>query len=225
MTGIIIFALITAFFIVKLYRSLGDTNFDSPTDIATRQPHAQQPSDMVDVTPKENSKEEIERLEKERESKIEQYGLTLFNAIEKIQTSDRNFTDEGFIEGAQGAFETILHAFANGEKDTLKPLVSTEIYAQLEAEIDARAAKKEEHDTTLIAMVSTEIKNIILDKRVAKIVVGFVTDQVNLIKDATGKIIQGNPSQIDRISEEWTFKRSLSSSNPNWVLVETRAAT
>ena len=50
----------------------------------------------------------------------------------------------------------------------------------------------------------------------------FVSEQVNILRDAEGKVIEGDENYIQNITDVWTFERAISSTSPNWVLVSTK---
>ena len=63
--------------------------------------------------------------------------------------------------------------------------------------------------------------NIKADK-IAEITVEFVSQQVNVLRDADGNVIEGDENYIQNITDVWTFERAISSTSPNWILVSTK---
>jgi predicted lipid-binding transport protein (Tim44 family) len=41
------------------------------------------------------------------------------------------------------------------------------------------------------------------------------------VRDTSGEIIEGSPSEIKRQKDIWTFSRVMGSDDPNWQLVAT----
>src|SRR5579862_5737781 len=64
-------------------------------------------------------------------------------ALLDIKLYDRGFDTEHFLSGARAAYEMIVTAFARGERDVLRPLLSTEVFETFDQAIKAREAKKE----------------------------------------------------------------------------------
>lgn len=215
---IIILAIIAAAVVFKLYKVLGDKRFD-PGTVASKIPVTTRPKDQ----PKElklvsaPSAEEIKARETEQEKK---YGAVLWQQIKELQKVDRYFNPDVFIEGAKDAFGLIITAYAKEETARLQGLVGKTMFSTLEAEIARRKAQNEIHETTLIAVKSAEIKKVEWDKKSIQITIRFRTEQVNLIKDVRGKIIEGDPSEIDEVTDIWTFERPLHTSDPNWLLIK-----
>jgi predicted lipid-binding transport protein (Tim44 family) len=217
MIDIIIFAAFAVFIGFKLFNALGRKDFDNPKraaqDNVVRFP-AGNNDKAVDVK-FEEIKDDYEELEKK-------HGLEIANQIKEIRKFDSGFNEKDFLAGAKRAFEMILQAFAKGDKETLKPLLASNIYEGFKAEIDKRELNGEVEETTLVAVLTSEIKDIkMTSKWNARIVVEIVSEQIRLVKDKEGRILQGDPSHVDKVSEIWTFSRNLTSPNPNWELVET----
>ena len=90
--------------------------------------------------------------------------------------------------------------------------------------INKRDKKNNVLDHTFISFKNAEIKKISVKSSIAEIVVKFVTEQVNLLKNSKGKIIEGNTEYIEDHIDNWTFSKDLNSENPNWKLTNTEAA-
>ena len=50
----------------------------------------------------------------------------------------------------------------------------------------------------------------------------YASQQINLLKNSDGNIIEGNPSQIDHMEDVWTFAKTLNS-RETWKLVKVNA--
>lgn len=143
--------------------------------------------------------------------------------IAQIRAADPNFDPAVFLGGARAAFEMIVGAFAAGDSATLRPLLSDEVFANFDSAIKARAQANETLATTLVGINSAEIIEAGLDGRTALVTVKFVTEQINVTKDAEGRIIDGDPSTVAAITDIWTFARNTRARDPNWTLVATRS--
>jgi predicted lipid-binding transport protein (Tim44 family) len=58
--------------------------------------------------------------------------------------------------------------------------------------------------------------------RNARLTVRFKSEQINVVRDAQGKVLQGDPQTAEDVIDLWTFERDTTSPDPNWTLVETR---
>jgi predicted lipid-binding transport protein (Tim44 family) len=75
----------------------------------------------------------------------------------------------------------------------------------------------------LINFVETDVEavNFVADDKV-NVVVKFVSEQVNLLKDAQGEVLEGDENYVQKISDIWTFEKSLNPKINNWVLCSTK---
>jgi len=144
-------------------------------------------------------------------------------SLAEIMAADPNFDQHGFVEGARGAFEMILTAFAGDDRETLKNLLTAEVYQNFESALDARKAAGETLETTLIGIGSLEIIDAALDNKMAEVTVRIVSEQVNVTCDADGEVVDGDSNYIDTITDVWTFERDISSNSPIWFLKATQA--
>jgi len=145
------------------------------------------------------------------------------NAIDKICFFDRNFTIKKFLSGAKTAFEMIIKSFAKGNINKIKNLLGSDVYSTFSKAIKARVQKKQTLEHTLVSIKKVKIENIHVKSSIADIVVKFVSEQVNLLKNKKGKTLGGNDEYIENHTDYWTFSKNLKSSDPNWKLVVTKA--
>lgn len=145
----------------------------------------------------------------------------LRKGIEQIRRADPSFAADGFAQGARGAFEMIVQAFAQGDTATLKPLLAPEVYEGFAGAIKERLAARQTLETTLVAIVSAEIVDARMDGRNAFVTVKFVSEQVNVTRDADGNVVDGDAAKVTKLTDLWTFARDTRNRDPNWALVRT----
>jgi predicted lipid-binding transport protein (Tim44 family) len=144
------------------------------------------------------------------------------SGLTQIRLADRRFDPQQFLGGARAAFEMIIEAYATGDKNTLRPLLADDVYAGFERAIDQREAAGQSFETQLTAVPATEVVGAEMRGSVARITVRFKSEQINLLRDAEGKVVEGDPRTAEEVVDIWTFERDTSSPDPNWTLVETR---
>lgn len=144
--------------------------------------------------------------------------------LTQIKLADRSFDESSFLGGAKMAFEMIINAFSQGDTRTLRPLLSNDVYEDFAGAIQAREQASETLDTTLVGVHETEIIEAELQGRTAFVTVKFVSEQINVTRDAQGDVIDGDPNQVASITDIWTFARNTRSRDPNWTLVATRSS-
>lgn len=143
--------------------------------------------------------------------------------IAQIKAADRSFREKEFVKGARAAFEMIVEAFAKGDAKALKSLLDDAVYENFAAAIREREKAGHSLETTLVGIDSSEITAADMNGRHANVTVKFVTEQVNVTRDADGEVVEGDPNKVVKVTDIWTFSRETRSSDPNWVLVATGA--
>ena len=143
--------------------------------------------------------------------------------VTAIRGADPSFDPIGFTGGARAAFTTIVEAFAKSDTAALRPLLDGPTYASFEAAIRGRAERKEKAETTLIGFEASDIAGASLQGSEAVVTVRFVSEQINVVRNADGQIIDGNPNEVQKVIDLWTFRRDTKSSDPNWLLIKTES--
>ena len=142
-------------------------------------------------------------------------------ALTQIRLADPAFDPARFADGAKAAFEMIVAAFAQGDTAALRPLLSDDVYENFTAAIKGRQDAKQTLETTLIGIKSAEIVEARMEGRTAFVTVKFVTEQVNVTRNAAGEVVDGDANRVAPVTDIWTFARNTRASDPNWVLVQT----
>jgi predicted lipid-binding transport protein (Tim44 family) len=141
--------------------------------------------------------------------------------LERIRDADAGFDPEQFLQGARGAFEIIVAAFAAGDKAKLRPLLSDEVYTPFCAAIDERNAARETLETRILALKRHDIVEADLVGQMARITVKLVSDQINVVRAHDGSIVDGDPDKAIEKTDFWSFARDTRAADPNWLLVAT----
>jgi len=151
-------------------------------------------------------------------------GTEVAKGIETLHGEDPAFQPREFLAGAKMAYEMIVTAFAEGNKQDLKPLLSREVYDGFISAIDERKKKGHVLESRFVGINKADIVRVeIVDGRNAQISVKFVSDLITATLDSEGRVIDGDPAEIQEITDVWTFERPLKSRDPNWKLVATEA--
>lgn len=144
-------------------------------------------------------------------------------ALTQIKVADSSFDPRGFIKGAQSAFEMIVGAFAQGDTAALRPLLADEVYDNFATAIRERQKAKRTLETTIIGIKSGDIVEARLEGRSAFVTVKFVSEQVNVTRDADGNVVEGDANAVATVTDVWTFSRNTRARDPNWLLTATAA--
>lgn len=220
---IVFFAMVAAFLILRLRSVLGRrTGNENPERWTTRTPKS--PNGRADVPDNVARLPERPRTASDQAATLDlPPGSPLEAGLTQIRVADSSFEPRGFLEGARGAFEMIVGAYAQGDTATLRPLLADEVYENFAAAIRSRQEAKQTLETTLIGVKSADIVEARMDNRVAFVTVKFVSEQINITRDAGGAVVEGDPQQIAVVTDVWTFSRNTRSRDPNWLLVATSA--
>jgi predicted lipid-binding transport protein (Tim44 family) len=144
------------------------------------------------------------------------------SGLTQIRMADPRFDLQQFLAGARAAFEMIVEAYAAGDKATLRPLLADDVYRGFEGAIDQRQGAGHTLETQLTAVPAVEVVGAKMDAGRARVTVRFKSEQINILRDAEGKILEGDPQTAEEVVDLWTFQRDTASPDPNWTLVETR---
>ncbi len=165
-------------------------------------------------------------LDREKEQEMRQgpaeedlIGPGLRKIYTQLKAIEPRFSLSHFLSGATRAFEMIVQAYAAGTLKEVKSLVSSEVYQDFQQAIDERQQKQESLETIIEKIDSTEITDMRLEGTKLTMTVRFTSEQIHLIRDQQGKILEGTPKQSEQIIDLWTFYRDLTVKDPTWTVI------
>ena len=144
--------------------------------------------------------------------------------LREIVAADATFDPHGFVQGAQAAFGMVVTAFAEGDKDTLKGLLSPKLYSDFESAIKQREDAGNTMEFELHRIVKASVVKARLAGTMAYVTVDFDVEETTATRDKDGNLVDGAPDRIINVEDIWTFSRDTRSDDPNWTLIETRSA-
>ena len=119
-----------------------------------------------------------------------------------------DFDHKKFLDGAKRAFETIIDAFNNGDKKTLKKLVSERVYKSFEEAIDLN---NNNPDNQFYSLNIDGIESVFIEGNHIKISINFISEQFK----------NNDENTVIKKQDSWTFEKIISSKDPNWLLSST----
>ena len=225
---IVVFAMIAAFLVYRLRSVLGRRTGTErpPVDPFARGNGARRPAPGPAGTREARDDDKVVALPNRTASTAEPAAVATpagpaAAGITQVQIADPSFDPARFVEGARAAFEMVVASFAAGDRDTLRPLLSNEVFENFAGAIAAREKDGHVLETTLVGVRETEIAEASVEARVAYVTVKFVTEQINVTRDGAGAVVEGDPGKVATVTDVWTFARNTRSRNPNWTLVAT----
>ncbi|MFO1104280.1 MAG: Tim44/TimA family putative adaptor protein [Methylocystis sp.] len=144
-----------------------------------------------------------------------------WSGLDSVAASDPSFDGKTFLSGARRAYEMIVVAFAKGDRETLKPLLSQDVFDGFSAEIARREQQGETMETAVVAIDSATVDAARAIAGRNEVTVRFVARLMSVRRDRAGETIDGG--QTRKVVERWTFARDPKANDPNWKLVATQA--
>ncbi len=218
---IIFFAVIAGFILLRLRGVLGRRTGHHPPPSNRR--GADQANDNVVRLPEHETDEELAAEVNTESGELDDGDRALAAGLSQIRDADSGFTRQGFLEGALGAFEIIIEAFADGDKDRLRDLLDDDVYRPFSRVIDERQQADHSHQTMLVSIDENSIIEAGMNGRIAFVTMRFITQQINVTHDADGNVVGGDATHVVTVTDLWTFERDTQSRSPNWKLVATRS--
>ena len=183
---IIVFAVIAIFIIYRLRSVLGKrTGYQK--NLTTNQYSEEKKAQI---------KKNIPQL-KDNEQKL----LKIYEVVE-------DFDHKSFLDGAKKAFEIIISAYNQGEKKTLKGLVSKDVFAAFEKAIDN---KTNNPNSQFYSLIIEGVEDAKVENNVVKITLRFTSEQFT----------NDDESTVIKKQDLWTFEKKADSKSPEWILTST----
>lgn len=211
---IVLLAMIALFVGLRLYSVLG-----------RRTGHEQQPVTRPETIPVTGKQPAFADAAPERsEGSGLVYDERAAAGVRAIIAADPAFDMARFLESSQTAYRMILEGFWKGEMEDVADFVGGDVRASFTQAIADRQASGHVLDNRLIAIDRAHIEDARLDGRDAGVTVRFDASIAAITRDESGEVIAGSLSDAVETHDLWTFRRTIGSTDPNWILVETEAA-
>lgn len=165
--------------------------------------------------PKENQFEKVDALAKP--------GTPLNDGLRAIQNADPAFDPVKFLEGSKMAYEMIVMSFADGDRKTLKSLLSREVFDGFVSAIGDRESRGEKVQSSFVGINKAEITGAEMKGTEAHVTVRVVSELISATLDKDGNVIDGDKEAVAEVKDVWTYARDTRSKDPNWKLVATEA--
>ncbi|MBS3649760.1 Tim44 domain-containing protein [Pseudaminobacter sp. 19-2017] len=145
----------------------------------------------------------------------------LNRGLRAIKDADPSFDPKGFVEGAKMAYEMIVMAYADGDRKTLKNLLSRDVYDGFVAAIGDRESRSEKIQSSFVGINKADIVGADVKGGEAHITLRIVSELISATRNKAGEVIDGDPETVAEVKDVWTFARDTRSKDPNWKLVAT----
>jgi predicted lipid-binding transport protein (Tim44 family) len=195
---LVIFAVLAAVVIYQLYAVLGKRVGRQPEEGVAQAPAPQ-------IAAPDGQPAEADAVE--------------LQGLAAIKGRDSGFEVDKFLAGARTAYESIVRAFAGGDREALRPLVSPHVMAGFEAAMAKREAEDRSETVEFSQAPRADIESAEVEGDAARIRTRFLAEFRSRSKGPEGEAVDDR-----RTAEVWTFERDLNSRDPNWTLVRVEAA-
>ncbi|HTN98963.1 MAG TPA: Tim44/TimA family putative adaptor protein [Nordella sp.] len=191
---------------------------------AQRRAEKPQPNGNVVNLPQRENTPENPVLEKPVEPVWSGYAeaeSSVAKGLEKIAAADDQFSTRVFVDGAKVAYEMVVTAFAQGDRQSLKNLLARDVYEGFAKAIDDREKAGNILESRFVGIDKAEVTGADLKGKKATITIRFVAEFISSTLNKAGEVIEGDPKQVRQVTDVWTFERDTASRDPNWKLAAT----
>ena len=136
---------------------------------------------------------------------------------------DKAVSDKFAAADAYSPVGTELTAYAEGDKKTLKSLLSREVYEGFVSAIKDRESRSETIKSTFVGIDKADIVQAEMKGSDAHITLRIVSELITATYDKDGEVIDGDPDSVGEVNDVWTFARDTGSRDPNWKLIATES--
>lgn len=150
-------------------------------------------------------------------------GSPMADALARMKRAEPEFHVGDFLHGARQAYEMILMAFEAGDMDSLLPLLSRDVYESFMEVVEMRENEGLTVEATFVGLRDVRIvaARFDEDRAEAEVSVRFDAELTSVVRDRENRIVEGDPNEIKRQKDVWTFSRKMGENDPNWQLVAT----
>ncbi len=150
-------------------------------------------------------------------------GTPLNDGLRAIQAADPTFEPEKFLDGSKMAYEMIVMSFADGDRKTLKSLLSREVFDGFVSAITDRESRGEKVQSSFVGINKAEIIGAEMKGNESHVTVRIISELISATLDKDDAVIDGDKEAVVEVKDVWTFARDTKSRDPNWRLVATEA--
>lgn len=141
--------------------------------------------------------------------------------LDAIAANASGFDGAQFLDGAKRAYEMILTAYAAGDRNVLKPLLTKDVADSFYDVIERRKAEGANLVFQFVGVNSVKIEKASLEGSIASLTLRFNSEMIHALRDKDGAVLEGDDKAVRTVEDVWTFERDTKNRDPNWKLVAT----
>jgi predicted lipid-binding transport protein (Tim44 family) len=144
-------------------------------------------------------------------------------AFTAMRAVEPGFNLDEFLQGARSAYEMVLMAYEEGDRNLLRDLLAPDVYRAFEGVIDEREAEGLTVEARFIGVRDIRVETAAFDPDTseADVTIRFVGELITAVRDSENRVVEGDPNEIRRQTDVWTFSRVMGAPTPNWLLTAT----
>jgi predicted lipid-binding transport protein (Tim44 family) len=215
LTAIVILALVALFIGLRLYSVLGERTGHEQPILKPADP------EQAEARLEPRTAAQTSGLATPTESDDLSYLPTAGPGVRALLAAEPSFDVARFLDGSKAAYRLILEAFWKGDVETMRPYVDQHVFETFAAAVEQRKKDGLVLDNRLVAIDQAVIVGAEIERSVAMVTVRFEADIAAVTRNAAGEVIAGSLSDAVQTRDRWTFRRDISTRDPNWLLVET----
>ena len=120
-------------------------------------------------------------------------GTDLNDKLRRVHDVDPTFEPRQFVDGAKVAYEMIVQGFAEGDRKSLKTLLSNEVYQGFDQAISAREKAGQKVKSTFVGIEKADITDARLDGSEVTVTMRIVSQLISATYDAEGEVVERHP--------------------------------
>ena len=211
---LLVLAGIAVFLILRLKSVLGTREgFEKPPLPRQPEPHSSTRRDfeVIEGGPDHDIVDHVEA------------GSDAADALARMKRAEPSFGVGEFLGGARGAYEMILMGFERGDLAEIRPFLADDVYETFAEVVEAREEQGLTIEAEFIGVREMSLVGATFDETtaMAEITVKYIGELTSAVRDSSGEIIEGSPTQVKRQKDVWTYARRMGVDDPNWQLVAT----
>jgi predicted lipid-binding transport protein (Tim44 family) len=144
-------------------------------------------------------------------------------ALAAMRRAEPGFLPSEFLSGARQAFEMILMAFEHGDLKPIDRFLAPDVRQGFADAIAERRRDGLTVDARFVGVREARVVDARFDAATgeAEIALRFTGELISTVRDAEGRVVEGDPNELRRETDVWTFARRMGAGDPNWTLVAT----
>ena len=214
MTAIVILALVALFIGLRLYSVLGERTGHEQPILKPADPEAD-----ARIEPRATARTPASAPASEPDELA--YLPMAGPGVRALLAADPSFDVARFLDGSKAAYRMILESFWKGDIEAMRPYVDAHVFETFAGAVEQRSKDGLVLDNRVVSIDEALIAAAEMDRSVALVTVRFEADIAAVTRNSAGEVVAGSMSDAVQTRDRWTFRRDVSSRDPNWLLVET----